>query len=203
MRTFLNNIKKATADQLADAENGYLAQITENLRGYHLLLLGHHKKLSWIPQNRLHTFSLGPLPSASAQSHYETLPLRENSIDAAILPYTLEQCDAPLTVLKELYKTIIQEGRIFIFSHQHWHPLSWLMPLDVPEKHTSLLIYQIKHFLQLAGFEIIQTNWLYYGTVVVIEAQKQEIGLTPLKPLWKEKSLLLEKQWQPTVRKSE
>lgn len=178
-------------NNLRAAEKKLLQSIAPGLRGYHLLLLGDQRKLDWLPKNRLYNFTLAP-KNGGVLSHYETLPIRNNSIDAVFIPYELERCENALDLLQELDRCLLSSGKLYIFAHHLWHPVNW--------HKKCLSMIKIKHLLNLANFEINKSTWLYYGSAIFIEAQKNTPGITPIKPTWKEK-LVLEKHWQPTTRK--
>ena len=179
-------------NNLLASEKKILQFLVPGLRGYHLLLVGDQRKLDWLPKNRLHNFTLAP-KNGSVLSHYETLPIRNNSIDAVFIPYELEHCDNPLDLVQELHRCLLGNGKLFIFATHSMHPANWFK--------NSLSLFKIKHLLNLAEFEYQKSYFLQYGSVVVIEAQKNTAAITPLKPQW-EKKLVLDKQWQPTTRES-
>lgn len=179
-------------NNLISAEKKLLSTLVPSLRGYHLLLVGNQRKLDWLPKNRLHNFTLSQT-QGSVLSHYETLPIRNNSIDAAFVPYELERAEDPLLLLQELHRCLLSNGRLIIFAAHSLYPTNWLKK--------SLSIFKIKHLLGLANFEFKKSYFLQYGSVIVIEAQKNTLAMTPLKPKW-EKNLILDKQWQPTTRES-
>jgi SAM-dependent methyltransferase len=177
------------------AEKKILTTVASTLRGYHLLLVGKHRALDWLPKNRLHNFSVSPKEGSHVLSHYETLPFRNNSIDIAFVPYELEHCKHPQELLHELNRCLLSSGKLFIFAHQPWHPLNFFK-----KTFFSMPIFKLKHLLESSDFEIQKTQWLHYGSAVFIQAQKNIPGITPIKPKW-EKELILEKHWQPTTRK--
>jgi SAM-dependent methyltransferase len=179
-------------NNLRAAEKKFLQSIVPGLRGYHLLLLGDQRKLDWLPKNRLHNFTLSPT-QGNVLSHYETLPLRNNSIDIAFVPYELEKVEDAMALLCELHRCLLSNGKLFIFAAHSLHPANWFK--------YSLSTFKLKHLLAQAGFEYHKSYFLQYGSVVVIEAQKTTAAMTPIKPLW-EKKLVLDKQWQPTTRES-
>lgn len=181
---------------LVSAEKKLLHSLTPTLRGYHLILVGKQRPLDWLPKNRLHNFSLSPHQGSGVLSHYETLPIRNNSLDIAFVPYELDHCEDPLALLLELHRCLLSKGKLFILAHQGWHPLHWFKPTFFSH---SLL--KLKHLLKLANFDTQKTYWLHYGSAVLIEVQKNTAAITPLKPQW-EKKLMLDKQWQPTTRES-
>jgi ubiquinone/menaquinone biosynthesis C-methylase UbiE len=183
-------------DKLIAAEKKLLNAVVPTLRGYHLALVGNQRPLSWLPKNRLHNFSISPQKNSSVLSHYETLPIRNNSIDIAFVPYELDNCEDPLALLHEIHRSLVSNGSVFIFAHQGLHPFNWFKPAFFAHS-----FFKLKHLLKLANFEYQKANWFHYGSTVLIQAKKQIPAMTPIKPQW-EKKLVLDKQWQPTTRES-
>jgi ubiquinone/menaquinone biosynthesis C-methylase UbiE len=186
---------------LVTAEKKYLQRVVPTLRGYHLLLLGSHKALNWLPEHCLHAFTLSPtltqFPQTHIQTNFETLPLRQASIDAAIAPYLLEYTHDALSLLSELSRVLIPEGRLIILGINRWHPWSWL---NAPHSPNTLMLWRLKKLLYDLDFSIINITRLHYGAIYGIDAQKHIHAVTPLRPHWNKP--LIEKAWQPTVRKA-
>jgi len=185
---------------LAKAERTCLQHIVPTLRGYHLLLLGSNKPLKWLPEHCLHAFSLAPQLSntkSHVKAHFEYLPLRDSSIDAAVIPYLLEYAENPEQLLNELFRTLIAEGKCLIFGFQRLHPWCWL---NGPSSTKSLQLWQVKRLLARTKHAINKIHWLHYGAIYCIETQKHVTAVTPLRPQWSKP--ILEKTWQPTARKA-
>jgi SAM-dependent methyltransferase len=176
--------------RLLTAEKRILDKLSPPLRGFHLMFMGHHRTPEWLPKNNLHCFTVSPT-KGNVLSRYETLPIRTQSIDSIILPYELEHARYPLPLLMELHRCLVNHGRLFIFVRQSWHPLNIF--------HKSLSLIKIQHLLQQASFTYKNIQWLHFGSVIFIEAHKNNPAVTPLKAEW-EKKLMLGKQWQPTTR---
>jgi SAM-dependent methyltransferase len=192
---------KLQSCSLITAEKKYLQRVVPTLRGYHLLLLGSHKAITWLPEHCLHAFTLSPhLPQfaqSHIQTHFGTLPLRQASIDAAIAPYLLEYTHDSLSLLNELSRVLIPEGRLIILGINRWHPWSWL---NSPRPTNTLMLWQLRKLLYESDFSINKISRLHYGAIYGIDAQKHIHAVTPLRPHWNKP--LLEKVWQPTVRKA-
>ncbi len=168
------------------AEKKCLETFVTNLRGYHLLLLGSHRKLTDLPSHCLHGVSLSPLrhdgKASYIQSQYETLAIRNNSIDAVIVPYLLEYCENPYALLKELQRSLIGEGKLLLLGFERFHPWCWL---NAPTPKNSLSLWRVKKLLGEADFTIEKTQHFHYGAIYIIVAQKHVSPLTPLRPQWK------------------
>lgn len=174
--------------ELLNTEKKFLNTLTSQLRGYYLLLLGNQRDLNWLPKNHLYNFKISPT-QGNVISHYNNLAIRNNTLDIIVDPYELENTEHPEEVITELHRCLISSGKLFIFAHVKLHPFNWLKK--------AFSVFKLKNLLLSAGFECKKSNWLHYGSIIIIEAQKNTLGMTPIKPQW-EKELILEKEWQPT-----
>jgi len=187
-------IKRFQDSAVLMAEKKCLETIVSNLRGYHLLLLGSHRKLKDLPSHRLHGVSLSPAATIKKtsgtsyiQSHYENLAIRDNSIDAVIVPYLLEYCENPDKLLKELHRSLISEGKLFLMGFERLHPWCWF---NAPKSNNSLSLWRVKKLLDEANFTVEKIQHFHYGAIYFIVAQKHISPMTPIRPQWK-KSLNL------------
>lgn len=173
-------------------EKKCLERFVSNLRGYHLLLLGSHRKLTDLPSHCLHGVSLSPVHPVEKisyiQSQYEALAIRNNSVDAVIVPYLLEYCENAYGLLKELHRSLIGEGKLILLGFERAHPWCWI---NAPKSKNSLSLWRVKKLLDEADFTIEKTQHFHYGAIYFIVAQKHISPLTPLRPQWK-KSVKLE-----------
>lgn len=177
--------------RLMCAEQTVLQNLSPSLRGFQLMLVGNRRTVKWLPQNNLHCFTVSP-KTGQVLSHYETLPIRSQSVDNIIIPYELEHTHYPLPLLMELHRCLVNHGRLFLFVRQSWHPLNFF--------HKSLSLIKLQHLLQQANFAHKKIQWLQFGSVIFIEAHKNNPAMTPLQATAWEKKLVLGKQWQPTTR---
>jgi len=178
-------IKRFQHPVVLAAEKKCLETFVSNLRGYHLLLLGSHRKLSDLPSHCLHGARLSPAHPAEKisyiQSQYETLAIRNNSIDAVIVPYLLEYCENAYELLRELHRSLIGEGKLFVLGFERLHPWCWF---NAPKPKNSLSLWQVRKLLNEADFTIEKTQHFYTGAIYFIAAQKHISPLTPLRPQW-------------------
>src|SRR3546814_17811306 len=63
--------------------------------------------------------------NASAVIDPEHLPLPARSVDALILPHTLEFSSSPHTVLRETARVLNDRGRLFVLGYSPWGWPAW------------------------------------------------------------------------------
>lgn len=94
------------------------------------------------------------------QARPEALPLANASVDALVLPHTLDFCDRPCSVLREVERVLIADGRVILIG---FNPLSpwglWrISPLarrqGLSGTGTHLTAQRVSDWLRLMGFEL-------------------------------------------------
>jgi SAM-dependent methyltransferase len=182
-------LKAFQQNSVLAGERKCLEVFFSSLRGYHLLLLGAHRKLKDLPPHCLHAAGLSPSVSAAensfswVQSSYENFAVRDASIDAVIVPYILEYVDNAQKVLKEAHRSLIGEGKLFLFGFEALHPWCWI---HAPKSMHTLSLWQVKKLLSDTDFSIEETRHFHYGAIYFIAAQKHLSTATPLRPQWKQ-----------------
>jgi SAM-dependent methyltransferase len=190
-------LKRFQIPPILAAEKKCLEKTLPHLRGYHLLLLGSHRKLSDLPPHCLHAVGLSPVCRSEKSSNswiwsqYEDLAIRNNSIDAAIVPYLLEYCKNADELLKELHRSLIGEGKLFLWGFERFHPWCWF---NAPKPRKALLLWEVKKLLDKADFSIEEIRHFHCGAIYFIVAQKHISTLTPLRVQWK-KIPIFEREW--------
>ncbi|MGD8207922.1 MAG: methyltransferase domain-containing protein [Thiohalocapsa sp.] len=143
------------------------------------------------------------------------LPLAPASVDAVLLPHTLDFCADPHQVLREVERVLIPEGRVVLFF---FNPLSpwgmmrwWPRRRRVPWCGGQLTPFRVGDWLRLLGLELESRDllvfrpplqraflprlqwldragerfWPVFGGVFAVRAVKRVRALTPLRPSWK------------------
>lgn len=112
---------------LLDWERTHFDAVVANLFGYHALQLGL-PELDALRGNRMPhrwlalpesadpavTAGLGAPPGVALVTHAAALPFPANSLDLLVLPHTLEFSADPHTVLREVERVLVPEGRVVI-----------------------------------------------------------------------------------------
>ena len=119
----------------------------------------------------------------------EALPFDTRSVDVAVLPHTLDFCDDPHQVLREVNRVLAPEGHVVILG---FNPFSmWglrrLFTLDrrAPWFGRFLPLSRIKDWFALLEFEFVQGKMLYYRPPVQRDGIRDRLGfLDPAGDRW-------------------
>jgi len=156
---------------LADVELSALARELPNLFGYHLMVIDPpweecRLKDSRIPHHVIQ--SVEPLTQAAAgvAGYTEDWPIRTDSVDAIVLPHTLELTRDPHQVLREADRSLIPDGHLVILG---FNPRSlWGVRRILSRRNSSmpwdarfLGMHRIKDWLGLLGFDTLQCHYLF------------------------------------------
>ena len=96
------------------------------------------------------------------------LPLIGDSIDAALLPHTLEFAPDPYAILREVDRVLGGEGQLLVLGFQPWSlwgmRARWSRAGFPPGMRRVLSQRRLREWLVLLGFEVIATqHYLYLG----------------------------------------
>jgi SAM-dependent methyltransferase len=155
-------------EMVSKAESRLLAEQVADLFGYQLLQLGNlgpgEDYLACCPvRQHIRVDVCGSGGPVQLCARPEQLPVDSDSIDAVILPHTLDFADDPHQVLREVERVLIPEGRLLITG---FNPLSlwglWRLALHpLRKKHDQVpwcghfLSYpRLQDWLTLMGFDI-------------------------------------------------
>lgn len=144
-----------------------MRRLLPDIFGRHVLQIG-----SWAGGPRLlegaetlHRAVLGTVMdgAAAAVVDPEHLPLPERSIDAVILPHTLEYCESPHKVLREAARVLNDRGRLFVLAFSPWGLPAWRSRLGLrvrafPPGARFYGAGRIGDWLQLLDFEIAEVR---------------------------------------------
>lgn len=115
--------------QVQALEERELRRVLPDQFGRHVLQIG-----SWGRGARLlqssempHRAVLGTAPDFGAQALAEPdqLPVSDKSVDAVLLPHTLEFSRSPHPVLREASRILTDRGRLFILGFDPWSVWAW------------------------------------------------------------------------------
>ncbi|NKF23366.1 methyltransferase domain-containing protein [Solimonas marina] len=140
-----------------------LRRLLPDVFGRHVLQIG-----SWLGGNALidsaetlHRAVLGTVvgDSAAAVIDPEHLPLPARSVDAVILPHTIEFCASPHNVLREATRVLNDRGRLFLFGFSPWGLPAWRERLgwrarNFPPGARFYGANRVADWLQLLDFDI-------------------------------------------------
>ncbi len=182
---------------LLKSEKQSLEPLLEQIFGYNLIQLGcldniHNENAIALTANSRTSFqfifeSLERVNQVSFGTHllsnFEQLPLQNHSVDAVLLPHTLEFEKNPHQILREVERVLVAEGKaVFLgfnpFSlwglwHKYWELKKHIaenmrdkngINYQVPLPSCGHLISQrrLRDWLQLLGFDITLVNEYFY-----------------------------------------
>ncbi|MEY5100112.1 MAG: hypothetical protein RJA36_2831 [Pseudomonadota bacterium] len=152
-----------------------------NLFGYHALQLGlpeldalqgnriPHRWLA-LPEDMATGAAVAPARGVALVTHAAALPFAANSLDLLVLPHTLEFSADPHTVLREVERVLVPEGRVVIsgfnpaslWGLRHWRT-RWAGRLGcsgelarpfLPESGDFIGPWRVRDWLRLLSFEL-------------------------------------------------
>lgn len=156
---------------LLAAESELLAAALEDVFGWELLQIGAwggSRELLAGSRTRAKTLIAAPglCTGADVLARASQLPVVSDSIDAALLPHTLEFAPDPYAILREADRVLVGEGQLLVLGFQPWSlwgmRARWSrtgfpsgMRRVLPERH-------LREWLVLLGFERISTQRYLY-----------------------------------------
>jgi len=130
------------------------------------------------------------------------LPVASTSLDAVLLPHTLESAEDPHAVLLEADRVLAGEGHLLILgfnprSSWGWRARGPLRPLSEGRVRDwlTLLRYQIapsRHYLNTWPLPWPAGGWL-------LKARKRLYGVTPIRPRKRERRAMLGSALEPSA----
>lgn len=192
-----------------------LNEITGDLFGYYLLQLSVASSVKLVGSCRVQKkIYCHPLPNdCDARCDYEQLPFETESLDVVVLHHSHEFIGNPHLLLREVQRVVIPNGRVIIMGFNPWSPMGLYRAIghfvaSSIWKNHLITTGRMKDWLSLLGFD---TQQCYFGghfpsalersnksrfrqllrhwplgNFYLISAIKQEAGITPLKPKWKQ-----------------
>ena len=169
-------------------------------------------------------------PSAVAELHH--LPVESDSIDAVLLPHTLDYSDRPHAILREVDRVLRRNGQLVIlgFKPKGLWGLRRLIPgAGMPPGADNLISdRRLRDWLQLLDMRIQGTThyfcrwplprhkarantkwerrgqawWPELAACYMLTAQKRVGTLTPVRPLWRRQPKVVAGLAEPSTRAS-
>ena len=157
---------------LAEAELAALTERLTNLFGYHMLVIDPPwEQQCVLDESRIaHRViqSVGPLTRAGVglSADPDQWPIMTDSVDAVVLPHTLELSANPHQVLREADRSLIPDGHLVILG---FNPFSlWGVRRLLSGRSAALpwgarfrSLHRIKDWLALLGFDTLCSQYLF------------------------------------------
>lgn len=151
-------------------------------------------------------------PALAIRSRLDSLGIASDSIDAVLLPHTLEFEPSPHEVLREVARVLLADGQLIVLGFRpfsSWGLRHMLAAQGVPpgtERYLSE--HRVRDWLQLLGFEVIESRrylftlpfgaaeprtqrfmenagsklWPLFAGAYMLRARKRLYTLTPIRP---------------------
>jgi len=156
---------------LAETELNALAVQLSNLFGYHLMLVDPPWQDCPLKESRIpHHFIQSAAPVVQAApglaGHTDDWPIQTDSIDAIILPHTLELSRDPHQVLREADRSLIPDGHLVILGFNPYGPWGLRRVFtpghrQMPWDSRFLGVNRVKDWLALLGFDTLESHYLF------------------------------------------
>lgn len=152
-------------------------------------------------------------------SPFDNLALASDSVDAILLPHTLEFVASPQRLLREVERVLVGEGHVLVLGFNplsSWSARRLFCAGQFPESGRPLAQRRLIDWLNLLGFEVLavehvfrrppishaatldrlelleQPCWLPLpGCLYAILARKHVYAMTPVRPAWERRRRLV------------
>ena len=163
----------ALGHSLLAAESELLGAALDDVFGWELLQIGawgSARELLSLGRTRRKSLIAAPgmSPGADIIARSSQLPVTSDSIDAALLPHTLEFAADPYAILREVDRVLTGEGQLLILGFRPWS--LWGIRARAsrsgfpPGMRRVLSEALVREWLVLLGFEVVASSrYLYLG----------------------------------------
>lgn len=169
---------------LIERENQLVAEALEHVFGYQILQIGgwgpgssfldHSKTL-----RSAHVTSV-PAPGADLVSKPSKLAIASDSIDAVILPHTLELDPHPHQTLREVQRVLVGEGHVLLLGFNPWSLWGARSALGVgatPTPRRNMITEgRLSDWLNLLGLETVQCRRYFFSLPVNKRAVQRRLA---------------------------
>jgi SAM-dependent methyltransferase len=151
----------------------------------------------------------------------DRLPILTDSVDAVLLPHTLELSPNPHAVLREVHRVLRPDGRLIVLG---FNPVSWwgirhtLAPAGFPpgfSRHVSK--YRLSDWLRLLNLRIDDVigcyaspakgaagaflrRWCWFASAYLLIATKETMPMTVIRPSLRKRARLVRGLVNPSPR---
>lgn len=213
-------------EMLADAEKHSLDKTLPRIFGYHAVQIGRPEQTNWLAASPIRQkiyFSQQHFSNTTRQNSYiygdyYQLPFIPASIDLFLLAHSLEHSSHPLTLLNEVHRSLMPEGRIIILGFNPFSLWGMWYKKTASWPKSPINLNKMRNLLNFADFEVEEiksiffrppltkrlqqlhfleklgaTLWPLHGAVYQIKAKKRLATFIPIKPRWQHNTKLLTK----------
>lgn len=149
--------------RLTALEREEVTRLLPDLFGRHFLQIGGWGgEGDWLARSEmLHraVLAIGGSGHAEARVDAARLPLPDRSVDAILLPHTLEFAASPHNLLREVSRVLSDRGRLLVLGFNPWSALGWrrrlgMAPRALPREAHMVSPGRVSDWLSLLDFQI-------------------------------------------------
>ena len=154
--------------RLVALEQAEVQRVLPDLFGRHFLQIGcwGAPAADWLEGTAmLHraVLALGRGDTGQARVEAQRLPLAAKTVDAILLPHTLEHVGSPHTLLREVSRVLSDRGRLQLLGFNPYSALGWrralgIAPRSLPAEGRYYSSARICDWLTLLDFEIVDVR---------------------------------------------
>ena len=166
-------------------ESHRLREVLPSLYGTVALQLGRIGQLdmldaSTVPTRALLDLVSGPNGLSVVHGRPEEIPFDTKSADVVLMPHTLDFCDDPHQVLREVSRVLRPEGHVVVLGFNPVSPWGFRRllarrPRPAPWCGRFLPLSRIKDWLLLLDFEVTHGQMLYYRPPLMSESAMERL----------------------------
>lgn len=181
--------------------------------------------LAWHGSRRSGTVS-------AIRSRTDALAIQSDSVDAVLLPHTLEYEPEPHEIVREVGRILSAEGHLIVFGFRpfsSWGLRHWIAKNGFPPGIERLIGEgRLRDWLKLLGFEVVDARrylfglpfsasspssqrffertgnhlWPLFAGGYVLKARKRVYTLTPIRPRWRLRPKVVGGLIEPTTSRN-
>lgn len=198
-------------DALLEAEREVAARLLERVFGFVAISVGGWWPCETFLESCAIRRQLRMQKGGDIVSPFDNLALASDSVDAILLPHTLEFVASPQRLLREVERVLVGEGHVLILGFNPlsaWSARRLVRARQFPESGRPLAVRRLVDWLNLLGFEVLvaerhfrrppvshaatlarlelleRPRWMPLpGSLYAILARKHVYAMTPVRPL--------------------
>lgn len=219
--------RKLVAEALAQVFGWQLLQIGEWGEDFGLLTAARTQRKAVLGENVLPGAESGIM---HIRSRLDALAIASDSVDAVLLPHTLEYAADPHELLREVERILPGDGQLIILGFRPfsvWGLRNLFARTGFPPGTERFIAeHRLRDWLKLLGFEITDARrylftwpwgraapgrqrfleqtgnalWPLFAGAYLLRARKRVYALTPIQPRWRTRTRVVGGLIEPTTR---
>jgi SAM-dependent methyltransferase len=200
-------LQDAPGASLLEAETTLLGEVLDDVFGWELLqvgLWGPSRGLIHASRTRQQTLiAERVVEGVNLVTRLPQLPIASGTVDAVLLPHTLEFLPDPKAMIRETDRVLVGEGQLIIVGLRPWSLWGMRSRLSrgrfPPGVRNLIAERRICDWLALLGYEIIASRH-YLHSAYILKARKRVYTMTPIRIRPRERAAVIGSLVKPTSR---